>query len=146
MFYGNTVKDTRQLFFTSWSKYLAHEPLLPIEQQIVAVIKDHPEYHQLLETSAADAEQTYYPELGQTNPFLHMGLHLTIRDQVVTDRPQGIRRVFEQLLSKHHSALSVEHHMMECLAEALWQAQRNGSMPDEAAYLSQCTSLLSSKK
>ena len=25
--------------------------------------------------------------------------------------------------------------MMECLAEMIWQAQRDGTMPDEAAYL-----------
>jgi hypothetical protein len=25
--------------------------------------------------------------------------------------------------------------MMECLSEAIWQAQRHNTMPDEAAYL-----------
>jgi hypothetical protein len=25
--------------------------------------------------------------------------------------------------------------MMQCLSEALWQAQRNNAMPDESAYL-----------
>jgi hypothetical protein len=24
--------------------------------------------------------------------------------------------------------------MMDCLAEALWQAQRNGTLPDQQAY------------
>jgi len=30
---------------------------------------------------------------------------------------------------------AAEHAMIECLGEALWQAQRSGRAPDEAAYL-----------
>ena len=135
MFYGDSVQDTRQMFFTSWQKYRQKQALEPLEKQIVAVIVDHPEYHALLENPAGLSEQAYYPELGQTNPFLHMGLHLAVRDQIHTDRPFGIFQIYERLLQKFVDPLLVEHHMMECFAECLWQAQRNNSAPDEKNYL-----------
>ncbi len=140
MFYGNTPQDTRQFFFTSWQKYKEKRPLLPLEQQIVDIILLHPEYHQLLEIKQIEA--VYLPELGQSNPFLHMGLHLTIRDQRTNDRPQGIRHLFEQLLIKHGDTHRVEHLLMEPLAACLWQAGRSQRMPDEADYLLSCQKLL----
>ncbi|WP_133129860.1 DUF1841 family protein [Legionella yabuuchiae] len=142
MFYGNTVQDTRQLFFTSWEKYKNKQPLSAVEQQIVDVVIDHPEYHNVLERLSPESEQAFYPELGQTNPFLHMGLHLAIRDQVATDRPTGIRSIFQTLVQKYHDPAQVEHKIMDCLAEALWLAQRHQTMPDELQYLKQCELLL----
>ena len=145
MFYGDTVQDTRQLFFLSWQKYRQHQALMPLEQQIVDVIILHPEYHALLEAKALPQDQAYFPELGQTNPFLHMGLHLAIRDQIATDRPAGIASVYTQLIHKHKDALMVEHLLIDHLAECLWQAQRSQCQPDEAAYLQACRQLLEEK-
>lgn len=141
MFYGNNVQDTRPLFYSSWQRHRNHEALEPLEQQIVAVIIEHPEYHALLETNSLDSLQTFFPELGQTNPFLHMGLHLAIRDQIATNRPPGITHVFHQLNQKYSNHLTVEHLMMDALVECLWTAQRNNTMPDEEAYLNALTKL-----
>jgi hypothetical protein len=143
MFYGQTPTETRQFFFLSWSKYNQKQPLTPLEQQLAAVILDHPEYHSLLNNPDANLEKNYFPELGETNPFLHMGLHLAIREQVSTDRPPGIHVIFNELTKKTQDPLTAEHDMMTCLAESLWQAQRHQSMPDEAAYLNACRQLVS---
>ncbi|HRD69888.1 MAG TPA: DUF1841 family protein [Legionella sp.] len=141
MFYGNTVQETRQLFFDSWEKYLHKKPLTPLEQQIVDVLLVHPEYHQVLQQVSKFQEHTYYPELGETNPFLHMGLHLAIREQIATDRPTGIKNVYQNLLKKYQDPLNVEHIMMEHLAECLWLSQKNNTLPDEAQYLTSLTAL-----
>lgn len=142
MFYGDKVQDTRQLFFSSWQKYRQKQLLLPLEQQIVEVILAHPEYHCMLETTAEPADQSYFAEMGQTNPFLHMGLHLAIRDQIHTDRPAGIAPLYKKLLKKYKDALVVEHLIMEYLAECLWQAQRSNCPPNEEVYLANLTTLL----
>ena len=142
MFYTNSVNDTRKVFYDSWHKHLHKKPLLALEQQIVAVIIDHPEYHALLQSNSFEQAPSYYPELGHTNPFLHMGLHLAIRDQVITDRPAGIKAVFKQLLAKKDSSLIVEHLLMDRLAETLWRAQRDQVAPDDEAYLAECQALL----
>ncbi|KGP64033.1 hypothetical protein EP47_03675 [Legionella norrlandica] len=135
MFYGDTIQETRQLFFTSWDKYQNKKPLSPLEKEIAQVILDHPEYHKIMEQNHMFHEYTYYPELGETNPFLHMGLHLAIREQITTNRPIGIQVVYTNLLEKHKDPLAVEHLIMEQLAECLWLSQKNNMPPDENHYL-----------
>ena len=142
MFFSNNVQDTRQLFFLSWNKYRHKEPLVALEQQIVDVIVMHPEYHALLETGMLQPDRAYFPELGETNPFLHMGFHLAVRDQIATDRPFGIKDIYQGLLNKNTDPGAVEHLLMDNLAECLWQAQRSQQAPDEASYLDRCRSLL----
>lgn len=135
MFYGESIQDTRPLFFNSWDKYIKKLPLSPLESQIVAVIQVHPEYHSIFENPARYLEKPYEPEQGQTNPFLHLGLHLAVREQVATDRPIGIKKAYRQLLTQMKDPLVVEHHIMERLAACLWEAQSKGRMPDEQSYL-----------
>jgi hypothetical protein len=133
--------DTRQMFFSSWEKYTQNKPLLPLEQEIVQVILDHPEYHTVLDHQKQYQQQVYFPELGETNPFLHMGLHLAIREQVATNRPQGINKLYKKLIQKYKDSLTVEHLMMEQLAECLWLSQKNNAQPDELSYLTQLENL-----
>lgn len=142
MFYGDTVQETRQMFFSSWDKYLKKTALSPLENEIVQVILTHPEYHHFLENPAQFHEHTYYPEFGETNPFLHMGLHLAIREQIATNRPAGIVVVYDELINKHKDIIAVEHLMMEQLAEYMWLSQKNNLPPDEEGYLNSLDELL----
>ncbi|WP_454784897.1 DUF1841 family protein [Legionella sp. WA2024007413] len=135
MFYGDTIQDTRQMFFSSWEKYQHKKLLSPLENEIVQVILAHPEYHKLLENQDKFQLQSYFPESGEPNPFLHMGLHLAIREQIATDRPAGIHLIYKNLINKYNDSLVVEHLMMEQLAEYLWLSQKNNIPPDEHQYL-----------
>ena len=71
----------------------------------------------------------------KSNPFLHMGLHLAIREQVATDRPAGIAAIHRKLSRKSGDPHQAEHQMIDCLAESLWESQRNNQPPDELKYL-----------
>lgn len=135
MLYGQHRDELRRAYCTAWSKHLQGLPLEALEQQLVAVIGLHPEYHALLADAGSALTRDFTPESGQTNPFLHMGMHLAIRDQLATDRPAGITAAFASLMARLQDAHAAEHAMMECLAESLWQAQRSGQAPDEARYL-----------
>lgn len=126
----------RRMYFEAWRKHRESLPVEPVEDQIVRIVALHPEYAALLESpDAAALERDYPPEQGSTNPYLHMGLHLAVREQVATDRPPGIAAVHRALLGKLGDLHEAEHAMIDCLGEALWQAQRSGRPPDEAAYL-----------
>ena len=133
MIFGSDRNELRQMYVDAWRKSCAGEILSPLESQIAQVIQDHPEYQPAM--TADTLEESYSPEDGQTNPFLHMGLHLAVREQVATNRPAGIAEVFEQLLAKTGDRLTAEHQALDCLAEALWTAQNNNTAPDEQAYL-----------
>ncbi|MFY7698309.1 MAG: DUF1841 family protein [Legionella sp.] len=145
MFYSNNVQDTRQFFFNSWQKYQLKKPLSALEQQIVEVILIHPEYHSILRThNPSNNVKNFFSEQGEANPFLHMGLHLAVREQLTINRPAGIADIYQQLLLKYVDTMHVEHLLMEQLSECLWQAQNNQTVPDEQIYFAACKNLLSS--
>jgi hypothetical protein len=126
--------EVRQVYLNVWRKLQQNSLLEPMEALIAEVIEIHPEYHSLLAESDDIRQREFTPEQGQTNPFLHMGMHIALREQAGADRPRGIRTIYQRLLSSRgqHEA---EHAMMECLGQSLWNAQRNGIEPDESEYL-----------
>ena len=125
----------RRMYLEAWRKFSAREPLEPLEGQLAAVIAEHPEYIAWLEAGDAALGAEFTPEGGRENPFLHMGLHLAIREQVATNRPAGIAEIHRKLSERLGSAHEAEHAMLEPLGATLWDAQRQGRMPDEQAYL-----------
>ncbi len=126
--------EVRQVYLDVWRKLQQNGLLEPMEAIIAEVIEIHPEYHSLLEQSEDIRQQEFTPEQGQTNPFLHMGMHIALREQAGADRPPGVQAVYHRLVASRgqHEA---EHAMMECLGQSLWNAQRNGVAPDETEYL-----------
>lgn len=127
--------ESRRFFVQTWRKYRNNEALEPMERIIAEIILRHPEYHAELESGEDALATDYTPEGGSSNPFLHMGMHIAIHEQVTTDRPAGIGDLYRRLLGKYGDRHELEHAMMECLGEALWEAQRENRVPDDAAYL-----------
>ncbi|MDH3589660.1 MAG: DUF1841 family protein [Gammaproteobacteria bacterium] len=132
MLYGDR-NSMRQVFVDAFRKTRDGKALSPMEQIIAAVISEHPEYHDILEAGAVNSD--YPVEQGRTNPFLHMAMHITIREQVSIDRPAGIAAAWRQLSLQSGDSHRAEHLMLDCLAEMLLQAQRDGMLPDENAYV-----------
>lgn len=136
MLFAGSRQEARQVFFSAWRKYLDKKPLEGVEDIIVEVALQHPEYHNLLQHPDQFEDKDYLPEHGETNPFLHMGMHISIKEQLSLDRPTGIKARFEKLTEQLCNAHQAQHIIMECLAEMLWQTQHQGSAPDEKAYFS----------
>lgn len=127
-------EEIRRVYLTVWQKMQQGQILDPMESVIADIISLHTEYHHLLEQGERIQQTEFTPESGQSNPFLHMGMHIALHEQTSTNRPSGIHTIHQKLCKKlgRHDA---EHAMMECLGQALWHAQRNQTHPDEAAYL-----------
>ncbi|MEW6611750.1 MAG: DUF1841 family protein [Pseudomonadota bacterium] len=135
MLYGDKRETYREVFFQTWRKYQEQRPLEGIEKLLLPIMTMHPEYHELLAHPERAADRDYPPEMGQTNPFLHMGLHVSIAEQVSIDQPPGIKALYEQACRHFGDVHAAEHAIMECLAETLWQMQRSGSSLDMQGYL-----------
>ncbi len=134
MLFNPSRREARQFFYDSWRKYEAHEPITPLEQIAVALIGAHPEYHALLRDRERWLEHDWRPEHGETNPFLHLSLHLAIEEQLSIDQPPGIRARFtraQKQLGENHAA---QHALLEALGEMIWQAQRHACAPDPNVY------------
>ena len=131
--FGEDRNELRKMYKDAWKKRCDESPLTPLEAQISDVVEWHPEYHG--DVTSDELDKDYTPDGGQTNPFLHMGLHLGIREQVATNRPAGISGIFATLAGKLGDAHAAEHQMIDCLAETLWEAQSQNTAPDEHNYL-----------
>ncbi len=131
--WSNERLSYRQYFYDAWRKAQARELLTPLETQLAEVIAEHPEYHFIFADESLK-ERDYFPELGEANPFLHLGLHLGLCEQLATNRPVGIREIYTSLLQKHQDPHAVQHRMMERMAEMIEKARR-GLPLDDARYL-----------
>lgn len=134
MFYSQDRNEIRKMYFNAWHKHQQNLPREPLEDVIINVILMHPEYHAALEKQDDTQDRDYTPEMGESNPFLHMGLHIAIHEQLSTNQPAGIKSAYQHLLMKLQDAHEVEHKMMECLAETLYEAQRDNTIPDIQSY------------
>ncbi len=131
----DSKEDIRQYYCKIYQRLVAGEIFIDQMEKIISTtINNHPEYHPLLSQTTAAVHSDFIPEDGHPNPFLHMGMHIAIHEQLGSNRPQGIKQEYRRLVKKlgDHDA---EHQIMDCLGESLWLAQRNNSMPDEQAYL-----------
>jgi hypothetical protein len=133
--FGNDRNQLRQYYIDVWSKARTGQPLEPLETIIADVIRLHPEYQDILSDKDKALGREYLPESGESNPFMHMGMHIAIHEQLNANRPAGIRDLYQKICTHHGDAHAAEHLMMECLGEMMWQAQRQGTAPDESLYL-----------
>ena len=128
--------DVRRFLTGAWQKRQSGLPASALEIMAADVAAAHPEYHALLDSGDDALAREWTPLGGETNPFLHLSLHLAIEEQLSIDQPPGIVARFKQLLARHqgdrHAAI---HAILECLGETLWRAGRDQQPPDSAAYL-----------
>ncbi len=134
MIFSNDRDKLRQTFYTVWQKVKNKQILEPLENIIAEVIQMHPEYQPLLEQGNT-LKKDFLLEMGETNPFLHMSMHIAIKEQIQAKNPAGIEPLYQKSLKKTRDSHKTEHIILECLGDALWTAKRNDQMPDEKAYL-----------
>lgn len=132
----NPSRDqARQFLFDAWKKFREQAALSDLEAIMVNHIAQHPEYHAILEDPERYREHEWLPEQGESNPFLHLTLHLAISEQLSIDQPAGIKARYERLRNRLGNEHDAQHQVMECLGEMIWTAQRYRQPPDAAAYL-----------
>ena len=125
-------EEVREMFFATWRKYRSGQPLAGIETIALQVILLHSEYHQILDHPERYRDRDYVDE---SNPFLHMSLHLALEEQLSIDQPPGVVHRFGVLVARFHDRHEALHQALECLAETVWRAQREHAAPNAAAYL-----------
>jgi Domain of unknown function (DUF1841) len=139
-------EQLRRAYAEAWAKHVARSPLTPLEALITDVIGAHPEYHGVVADAGTALAFEQDAAGAAENPFLHMGLHLAVREQLSIDRPPGIRELHRQLQARFGDAHSAEHTLMEALGEELFDAQRTGQAPDEQRYMTRARDRLARTK
>jgi len=150
MLFGNNRDQLRQMYRDALEKSEKGVPMSALETQIADVLSLHPEYHKAVAPSShhsGDAlDKDYLPESGEANPFMHMSLHLAVRDQLATNRPNGVRKAYTDLCELTQDPHQAEHVLCEAMGEELWQSQRNRTPPDEQRYLQRVLTRIAKKQ
>ena len=133
--FNPTRDQARAFLFDLWAKHREGAALTALESKALAVVLEHPEYHAVLGDRSRYLDRDWKPEGGETNPFMHLQMHLAIEEQVSIDQPPGIRAAVTALARRHDSEHDARHDVMDCLAEIIWNAQRHGAAFDNTAYL-----------
>ena len=132
--FNPTREEVRRFFCDTWKKKTENQILTPMEIIASDWMLEHPEYHTLLADPEGAVAQDYTPERGETNPFLHLSMHLSISEQISINQPPGIKAVAEKLAKKLGSEHEAQHAIMECLGQVMWEAQRQGQALNPEKY------------
>ena len=133
--FNPTQADVRRFLCGVHAKAQSGAPMEAIETLASLWIAEHPDYHADLADVDAAIARNYDETPQQTNPFLHLSMHLSISEQCSIDQPRGIRQAVELLTHKRNSLHAAHHETMECLGRMVWESQRAGRAPDGAAYI-----------
>jgi Domain of unknown function (DUF1841) len=143
--YNPTRDQARQLFIDAWHKEQHKLPQTPLEALAADIVRQHPEYHVYL-TGDQHLARDWTPEQGETNPFLHLSLHLAIAEHLKMNQPIGIVAAYQALCQQTGDTHAALHCIHEALAETLWQAQRNPAGFDPTSYLTRIQNQLKAAK
>lgn len=137
-----TPADVRRFFCGVYRKQRSGEPMEAIEVLTGQWIDLHPEFHAALSDEAAalgELDQGNHPKAAtdNSNPFLHLSMHLSVSEQCSIDQPAGVRQAVELLAARRDSLHDAHHAAMEALGRMIWESQRAGRPPDGQAYLDQ---------
>ena len=133
--FNPTREEVRRFFCDTWKKKTENHILDPMETLAGEWMEQHPEYYALLADPEGALGQDYTPERGETNPFLHLSMHLSISEQISINQPPGIKEIAEKLMKKLGSEHETQHLIMECLGQVMWEAQREGKPLNPENYL-----------
>ena len=127
--------DVRRFFCAVFAKAQAGQPLEAIETIASLWIDEHPDYHAALANLDTALSTMHAAEESQSNPFLHLSMHLSISEQCSIDQPRGIRQAVELLTHRRNSLHLAHHEAMDCLGRMIWDSQSAGRPPDGEAYI-----------
>jgi len=130
---NNELAAARNFLCAAWKKHREQKNLEPLEEQIVAMIEQHPEYQEFFDNP--DDQKVTNPSDLYSNPFLHISLHLSILDQLTINQPEGIKEIYQQLILKNKGSHAAEHIMMECLQEMMNTAWTKNEDPSPEQFL-----------
>ncbi|MFH4354978.1 MAG: DUF1841 family protein [Neisseriaceae bacterium] len=133
--------EVRRFFAKVWARRFDLH-LSPMEQKVLKIISAHPEYYSYLEEVEKYIERVWTGSEAQSNPFLHISLHLSLQEQISIDQPPGIALIHTRLIERTGGWHAAEHKMMDALTDMIWKAQLHGRGFDVNEYITTLRKLI----
>jgi Domain of unknown function (DUF1841) len=127
--------EVRRFFCDAWRKRRDGGVVSPLDALALKWVDAHPEYHALLDDPERAVDADFSIDRGQSNPFLHLSMHLAVEEQVSIDQPPGIRAAVHRIAARTGDEHTAQHEAMECLGRVLWESQR-GLLPADPQAIS----------
>lgn len=141
--YDVNTHDVRRFFAHVWQHRFMPLQLDALQRKALRILEAHQEYAHYLDNIEQYLDHQWLPEHGETNPFLHLSMHLSIQEQVAIDQPFGIRDIHAKLCAIYQDNwVEAEHQIMDALAETIWEAQRFGTGLDVNNYMTKLRKLI----
>ncbi|WBF65348.1 MAG: DUF1841 family protein [Candidatus Kinetoplastibacterium crithidii] len=134
--FNPSIEQVRFFFIDAWKKFNNPKTQLllsPIELLAIELIKEHPEYHKVLEDKNAVKKDYNFRELNH-NPFLHLSMHLAVSEQIIIDQPFGIKKAYINLsekTDKHKAA----HELIKCLETVMYESNIKRHQINQTRYI-----------
>jgi hypothetical protein len=111
-------------------------PIAAEDAHLAGVLDDHPEARAHLAAHGAEGGAGPGPEEDESAFFLHLALHVALREQAAADLPPGIRALYEAYLARAAGdRLRAEHRMLPALEEAVARSLAQPGGDDPQPYL-----------
>lgn len=123
---------TRELLAHTWAKLERGETLARDEEVLGAVLRDHAEYARFWPDPGAAVAARFGTQ--DTNPFLHVHLHLVVEGQLAAHDPPEVAELFTRRTAIGDSRHEICHQVMNALAAAIWDMMQARGPFDVAAY------------
>ncbi|OYD14398.1 hypothetical protein CH333_02435 [candidate division WOR-3 bacterium JGI_Cruoil_03_44_89] len=115
--------QSRKIIHEIWVKLKKGEPLEGEYKTIGKALSEHKEYHNVWEFADVIDGADY--EIDGTNPFLHIILHSTVKNQIASNNPKEVRETFQRLQSKGLSKHEAEHVIGRAVAFEIFNITKN---------------------
>ncbi len=130
--------DLRRRFAEVAARLASGRPLEAADHHLASVLADHPEdCRRLAGRHADDLVQGTGPHDVADGPFfLHLALHVALREQAAADLPPGIRTLHASYVSwAGGDRVRAEHRMLPILEEAMRRSLGRPGGDDPRIYL-----------
>lgn len=141
MMFDISTQGVRLFLAEVWRKRFSLH-LQPIEVMTLKIINAHPQYHHILENIDSYLNKNWSALSRDSNPFLHLSLHLSLQEQVSIDQPPGIAVIHQKLCDRYGNWLEAEHQMMDALLELLSNVGLSNKDFDMNMYLDRLKQLV----
>ncbi|MEC7030231.1 MAG: DUF1841 family protein [Pseudomonadota bacterium] len=120
----------RTVFIDTWHRFQQGAKLSDFEMRLAGVMQHYPNYTERLHLLQEGGEPGKYSD----NPFLLMGAHFEVGEQIAQDRPGGVRAVYQRLVGLH-GEVGAQLLMRDVLIDLLSESYSKGEVPDYSLYI-----------
>jgi Domain of unknown function (DUF1841) len=127
--------EVRKIWCEVYTKSMNSGELTEMEAAMASIIALHPEYEWVLGEVAVAVTHEFSIDCWESNPFLHLSLHLAIAEQLKSGGQNDVHEVFAEMAVLADSRHEAEHFAMGCLAASISESRRKRTALTTDNYL-----------